>query len=223
MTPSALIRASGLATIVGGALFALFPLLHPDHTAAGYTSWVWVPVHMMPNIGAILVLFGLVGLLARQLERAGLFGVIAFVVAFVGTASFVMGAMIEAFIIPFMGLQTPEIVDGSPPPGVGEAFLIIGILFALGHVLLGIATYRAGVVPRSVGTLMVVGGLSLLILERIGGIMLELDFLWVVGPVLLGAGLAWLGYSLWSGTPEPTRARRPRIHPASTQLAVDPR
>ena len=222
MTPSALIRASGLATIVGGILFALFPVLHPDHSAAGYTSWVWVPVHMMPNVGAILVLFGLVGLLARQLERAGLFGVVAFVVAFIGTASFVMGAMIEAFMIPFMGLQTPEIVDGPPPPGVGEAFLIIGILFALGHVLLGIATYRAGVVPRSVGTLMVLGGIALLVLERIGGIMLQLDFLWVVGPVMLGAGLAWLGYALWSGTPERIGVRQPRIRSTTRHLAPEP-
>jgi hypothetical protein len=30
-----------------------------------------VPAHMLPNVRAILVLFGLVGLLARQLERAG--------------------------------------------------------------------------------------------------------------------------------------------------------
>ena len=81
MTPSALVRASGLATIVGGLLFVLFPLLHPDHTAAGYTSWIWVPAHMAPNVGAILVLFGLVGLLTRQLEKAGLFGVIAFTFA----------------------------------------------------------------------------------------------------------------------------------------------
>jgi hypothetical protein len=176
---------------------------------------------MMPNVGAILVLFGLVGLLARQLERAGLFGVIAFVVAFLGTASFVMGTMIEAFIIPFWGLQYPQFEDGPPPPGVGEAFLIIGILFALGHVLLGIATYRAGVVPRSVGILMIVGGLALLILERIGGIMLQLDFLWVVGPVLLGVGLAWLGYSLWSGTPDQGDARQPRARRATSQLAVD--
>jgi hypothetical protein len=114
---SALIRASGVPTIVGGVFFALFPFLHPNHDAAGYTSAAWVPVHMMPNVGAILVLFGLMGLLARQLERAGWLGVIGFVVGVAGTASFVMGAMIEAFMIPFMGLQAPDIVDGPPRQG----------------------------------------------------------------------------------------------------------
>lgn len=223
MTPSALIRASGLATIVGGIFFALFPILHPDHTAAGYTSWIWVPAHMMPNVGAILVLFGLTGLLVRQLERAGLFGVAAFVIAFIGTASFVMGAMIEAFIIPYMGLQSPEIVDGPPPPGVGEAFLIITSLFALGYLLLGIATYRAGVLPRSVGTLLIVGAVADTVLTKLGAISMDLDFLWVLGPVLLGAGLAWLGYALWNGTPRRIGARQIVVRPAHSELATNAR
>jgi len=223
LTPSALIRASGLATIVGGVLFALFPLLHPEHDAAGYTSWIWVPAHMAPNVGAILVLFGLVGLLARQLERAGLFGVIAFVMAFIGTASFVMGAMIEAFIIPFMGLQTPEMVDGPPPPGVGEAFLIITTLFAVGYLLLGIATYRAAVLPRNVGALLIVGTLADMVLPKLGGIDPSLDPLWIVGFVLFGAAVAWLGYALWTSTPEEVGGRQPRAGLASARLAADPR
>jgi hypothetical protein len=221
LTPSALIRASGVATIVGGILFALFPLLHPDHTAAGYTSWIWVPAHMAPNVGAILVLFGLVGLLARQLERAGLFGVIAFVVAFIGTASFVMGAMIEAFIIPFMGLQTPDVVDGPPPPGIGEAFMVITTLFAVGYLVLGIATYRAAVLPRNVGLLLIVGALANVVLPKLGAIDLSLDALWVVGFVLFGASVAWLGHALWSGTPNRIGARQPRVIPTTNRLAAD--
>ena len=223
MTPSALIRVSGLATIVGGILYAVFPLLHPDHTAAGYTSWMWVPAHMSPNVGAILVLFGLVGLLVRQLERAGMFGVVAFVVAFIGTASFVMGAMIEAFIIPFMALQNPEIVDGPPPPGVGEAFLVITTLFSIGYLILGIATYRARVLPRNVGMLLMVGSLAEIILPKLGGIDPSLDSLWVVGFVLFGAAVAYFGYALWCGAPDQIRAREPRARAASAQLVANPR
>lgn len=223
MTPSALIRASGLATIVGGIFFALFPLLHPDHTTAGYTSWLWVPAHMLPNVGAILVLFGLVGLLARQRERAGLFGVVAFVVAFIGTASFVMGAMIEAFIIPFMGLQSPDMVDGPPPPGVGEAFLVVTTLFALGYLVLGIATYRARVLPRNVGLLLIVGTLADIILPKLGGIDPGLDPLWVVGFVLFGAAIAFLGYALWSGAPGQDDALAPRARQSSARLVANPR
>jgi len=215
LTPTALIRASGLATIVGGILFALFPLLHPDHTEAGYTSATWVPIHLMPNIGAMLVLFGLVGLLVRQLERAGGLGLTGFVVAFLGTASLLMGTMIELFMIPFMGLQNPAFEEGPPPPGVGEAFMVINVLFAVGYLILGIATIRARVLPASVGTLLVLGALALTFTESLAGLVGAGDSLWVLGPVILGAGLAWLGYSLWN---DPTMGVRE--HSARRQQAT---
>lgn len=216
MTPFALIRASGIATIVGGVFFALFPLLHPDHTEAGFASWVWVPVHMMPNVGAILVLFGLVGLLVRQLERAGWFGLIGFLTAFIGTASFVMGAMIEAFMIPFMGLQNPAFEEGPPPPGVGEAFMIIGTLLAVGYIILGLATYRARVLPASVGILLTIGALAMLGIEKVAMLFGASDSLWVLGPVLLGAGLAVLGWSLWSSPIDTVGQRQLRMQAART-------
>jgi hypothetical protein len=218
-----LIRASGLATLIGGILFALFPLLHPDHDLAAFTGPIWVPVHLMPNVGAMLTLFGLVGLLARQLDRAGLFGVVAFVVAFLGTASFLMGTMIELFMIPFMGIQNPAFEEGPPPPGVGEAFMVIGLLLAIGHLLLGVATYHARVLPRSVGALMIVGSVSMLSLEKIGALVLESDALWILGPVLFGAGVAWLGYALWSGTPDRLGERRTDRQRATVSLAADAR
>jgi hypothetical protein len=177
---------------------------------------------MMPNIGAILVLFGLVGLLARQLERGGLFGVVAFVVAFIGTASLVMGAMIEASIIPFMGLQNPDVVDGPPPPGVGEAFTVIMLLMAAGYLLLGLATYRAQVLPRSVGILLIVGTLADQLLSRLAIFDPSLDAFWVVGFVLFGASIVWMGYSLWSGTPDGDAVARTSPRRATTQLAAEP-
>src|SRR3954468_3331487 len=106
LSPFILIRWSGLSTIVGGVLIAAFPLFHPNHDAAGYTSAIWVPAHLMPHVGAVLALFGLVGLFDRQFERAGWLGLAGFVRAVIGTASLLTGAMIEAFIIPYMGLQS---------------------------------------------------------------------------------------------------------------------
>jgi hypothetical protein len=202
-------------------MVALFPLLHPNHDLAGFSGPLWVPIHLMPNIGSMLVLFGLVGLLSRQLDRAGLFGVVSFVIAFLGTASFLMGTMIELFIIPFMGMQNPAFEEGPPPPGVGEAFLIISLLLAIGHLLLGVATYRAGVLPRSVGALMVVGAVSMLTLEKIDAMLLQIDTLWIVAIVLFGAGLSWLGFNLWSGTPDRIGVRGTERRKPAFGLAAD--
>jgi hypothetical protein len=224
VTPSALIRASGLSAIVGGLSFILFPLLHPNHDAAAFASATWAPIHLMPNVGAILILFGLVGLLARQLRPAGWSGLIGFVVAFFGTASFVMGAMIEAFILAFMGLQNPAFEEGPPPPGIGEAFMTIQLLMMLGYVLLGIATFRAGVLSRSVGLLLVIGAALSPLTAHLGEISPVLDAFWAIGPVLEGAGIAWLGYTLWATTPNADEAGNilPRP-PIARRLVPSPR
>jgi len=223
LTPSVLIRWSGLGTIVAGVLVAVFPLVHPNHDVAGYTSAIWVPAHLMPHVGAILALLGLVGLLARQLERAGWFGVVGFVAAFIGTASLLTGAMIEAFIIPFMGLQTPDIVDGPPPPGVGEAFMTISVLFAVGYVVLGIAPARAGALPRSVGVLLAVGAAALMFGDMVATGVFGNESLWGIGFALFGAALAWLGYALWSDPSLIGDARRAARGPRARRVVPDTR
>lgn len=221
MSPSVLIRWSGLGTIVAGTLVAIFPLVHPNHDATGFTSAIWVPAHLMPHVGAVLALFGLVGLLARQLERAGRFGVVGFVAAFIGTASMLTGAMIEAFIIPFMNLQTPDIADGPPPPGVGEAFMTVSVLFAVGYIVLGIATARAGVLPRSVGVLLAVGAATMMFGDMIAAGVFGNENLWGIGFALFGASLAWLGYSLWSDPVLIGEARRATRGPRARRIVSE--
>jgi len=55
--------------------------------------------------------------------------------------------------------------------------------------------------PRGVGVLLIVASVALLVVEPIVGMLSGPDALWVVGPVLLGASLAWMGYALSTGTP----------------------
>ena len=220
MSPYVLIRWSGVGTIVGGVLVAAFPLFHPNHDVAGYTSPIWVPAHVIPHVGAVLALFGLIGLFARQLERAGWLGLVGFIAAFVGTASLLTGAMIEAFIIPFMSLQTPDVVDG-PPPGVAEAFITISILFVVGWVLLGIATVRANVLPRSVGMLLAVGAVVLMFGDSVTSGLLGYDNLWGIGFALFGAALAWLGYALWSDSSTIKAARRSTRSQRTPRIVTD--
>ena len=91
--------------------------------------------------------------------------------------------------------------------------MTITVLFTVGYVILGLATYRAAVLPRSVGTLLVIGAVARMGFEQVGALLLGSDALWAIGPVLMGAGMAWLGYSLWSLTPgvQAVRVRTPRI------------
>jgi hypothetical protein len=101
--------------------------------------------------------------------------------------------------------------------------MVISLLFAAGHTLLGIATYHAGALPRRVGALLAAGALSMLVFEQIGAIFLGTDALWAVGPVMLGAAFAWLGYSLLSDTPDAGRERQIERRRAPVGLAADAR
>lgn len=105
---------------------------------------MWVPIHLMPAVSMVLGLFGLVGLLIRQLERARRLGVVGFTVAFVGSALILTGTDVEAFIMPFLGLTVPQVIQGQPPFGWIVAGAVSGLIFAIGYVLLGIAVVRAG-------------------------------------------------------------------------------
>ena len=195
MSPWALIRWSGLPTILAGVLIALFPFLHPPHDPEGYRSAAWAPVHLMPYIGLVLALLGLMGLFAGQLQRGGRLGLTGFLTAFIGAALTLTGAAQEAFDLPFIAAQAPQLAEGEPP---GLPFLIFtSVLFSLGFILLGIAIARAGVFPRAAGVLLAV---SAPVWAFAGPLLPEWVF--TVGSVLFAIGLVWLGSTLWAGVAE---------------------
>ena len=181
--------------ILAGVLTALFPLLHPAHNPEGYGSAAWAPVHLMPYIGLVLALLGLIGLFVGQLQRGGRLGLIAFLTAFIGAALTLTGAAQEAFDLPVIAAQAPQLVEGEPP---GLPFLIFtAVLFSLGFILLGIAIARAAVFPRAAGGLLAV---SAPVWAFAGPLLPEWVF--TVGSVLFAIGLMWLGSALWAGVAE---------------------
>jgi len=149
----------------------------------------------MPAAAMILAMFGLVGLLARQLERAGRLGAIGFACAFLGSALILTNTDVEAFIIPFVAQNAPALMDGPPPPGWNESFALGALILGIGYLLFGVATARAGVLPRGAGILLAAGGLGLAI-GIIGSSFLPQ--LLVAAALLFGVGLARVGYALWA-------------------------
>ena len=111
-----LIRWSGFTLILAGLLFGLFPFAHPNHDPEGFRGAAWIPAHLMPNVGAIVALLGLIGLFVRQFRAAGRlgFGGIHRISHRYGFVRF--GIDDQAFIIPYMSLELPQPVDFEGPP-----------------------------------------------------------------------------------------------------------
>lgn len=177
----ALVRQSGLLAIAAGISIFLTPLIHP----ADPRSAAWVPVHLLYFATLVTILLVLVGIFVRQLPQAGRLNLAGFITAFVGTSMMLLEGREHLF--------SPDFGQGTPL-GLWQ-LIVASLVFSAGYVLLGIAMFRAGVLPRGAGILLGSGGPIVAFAPPIG-ILAVL----IAGHTLFGAGLAWSGYALWTGT-----------------------
>jgi hypothetical protein len=211
MHRDSLIRASGLAAIICGALTVVFWLFHPvaGDPSAPHGAAYWEALtggrYAAVNAGFLIIiltsLLALPGFYARQYDVAGRSGFVGFVLAFLGTALFIGPGVFQAFIAPVLAsdpatrplLEQAGPLLGGPLAGV---FAGGGMIFALGYIVFGISIARAGRLPRAAGVLLAVSspilGLS------------PLMPLWAraLGSALWGLANIWMGYALAS-TPWP--------------------
>lgn len=185
MSSSNLLRLGGLAALLGGVLLALVSLvqliLNLFFPNPGMVSGVAITVSSiqltLALLGQPLVALGLVGLYIQQSEATGVFGLIGFLIAFLGMA-LVSGLGVEG-------------VEGVAP------------LADLGWALFGVASLQARVYPRLAIILliisaMVTGAFSLLVVALIAGPGSTLVYVGVVTGIILNLTIAWLGYDLFS-------------------------
>lgn len=200
---SNLIRWAGLAAAVGGSLFVLIQAIHPPEALASVTAADWAVVHIVGVAMCLLILLGITGIYARQGEAAGWLGLVGFLVFGLMWALTAAFQFAEAFILPPLAAEAPRFVEGfvgipsSAPSAVSlgalpTVYSVVGILYLVGGVLFGIATYRAGILPRWAAGLLAVGTVAPLALSLLPHELVRIAAL----PV--GAALVWLGIALWS-------------------------
>lgn len=206
MSSKTMVRLSGLACIAGGCCLAGFVLVHPwDHLLGAEIArtYRWQIAHTLHFVGALFALLGLLGIFVRQREQLGSFGLVGFVLSFIGNAMFLGTGMITAFIWPMLAVHAPATVEPGGAifgwPHSAVAFALTAVTLSIGYVLFGIAMIQAGVFPR-VSILMLVTGaiLGMLPPHPMGALP------WgglVLGGVIYGAALVWLGSILWTENP----------------------
>lgn len=196
MSSKNLLRWSGLAALIGGVLLAILSALEsvlfgsqPDSAAMASSAWIILEVVFI--VAELLIILGLIGLYARQVEQSGSLGLIAFLVAFTGS---VMVSGIDwgsAFMAPWLAETAPSgLLDAEPTGLFGAGILLTYLLFVLGWLLFGLVSLQAQVLPRGSAVLLMVGAILFLVMAFV-----EFGF----EAVVFGAGVAWMGYALWSG------------------------
>jgi hypothetical protein len=170
-----IVKVGGVAAALAGVLIiaqeiwdvAMGPITEGVGESAVHSTWV------------LLLVFGVLGLHLHQQHAAGVFGEVATLIALFGLVALFAAALTEVTMMPAL----PESFVDEPPPAMLAVFLGSFVAYVLGLLLFGIATWRAGVLPRRAAALLVIG------------IVLALALKSVVPGVLLvfGVALVWLG------------------------------
>ena len=220
ITAATLMRLAGLSAMVAGLCFIIIGMFHPVNVLASVTTATWVNVHIFATALGFFGLFGMAGLYARQAEQSGWLGLIGFLLFTIWMTLVTGFSFVEAFILPRLATVSPAFVTGllgmfsSIPSQVDLGVLptlwnISGPLYIFGPLLFGIATFRAGVLPRWAGALLVLGA----VLIPVGAVVPPEVQPKIMIPV--GLALAWMGYALFSERREkaselaPARSAKP--------------
>jgi hypothetical protein len=203
ITSSTLTRWAGLSAIVAGVIYAGIQPIHPPDFLSSVTTTKWAIIITLKLTMCFLFLIGIVGIYVRQVEKAGWLGLIGFVLFSLSWALQSGFVFAEIFILPPLASVTPQFVDsylgvvnGSPGEmnigAIIPTYAFVGILYLLGGMLFGIATFRAGVLPRwPAGMLAVTAILT-------PAAALFPHEIQRFAAIPMGIAIAWLGYVLWS-------------------------
>ena len=215
MKTSNLIRWSGPALMIGGILGVVGLVIHPlSETASDVASSRWVPAHLLAFVSAIPLIFGLIGLYARQAEETGRLGLLGFALTLIGAISDGMELLwIEVIIFPFLVANDPALYDSLRSSSAYLVALALSfLLFFGGWITFGAAMVRAAVLPRWTVWLVVMAvipaifilGLAVLVLSGVatasglsGSGSPTILIFNIVGIVLSLSFVGW-GYALWS-------------------------
>ena len=194
ITAANLIRWSGLAAMAAGIIFVG---IQPVTTTA------WAIIMPLKTIMCLLFLLGISGLYARQAEASGWLGLTGYLMFSLSWALQTAFIFIEATILPTLATAAPKfvesflgIVNGSPGEinlgALVAVYNLVGIMYILGGLLLGIATLRARILPRWPAALLTIAAAvtpaASLLSHPLNRSL----------AVPMGLALAWLGYTLWS-------------------------
>ncbi len=203
MSSVTLYRASGLALLLGAVLFIVGSIL--SFAGAPLTP-LWLVATGVWISGMVLQLLGLPGIVARQAPRAGWLGFLGFLLTFLGwfllTGFYVVDDLIMS---PWLDALAPHVyAQWFVNPAVGVSIHVASSLLGVGGVLLGMATTRAGVLPRWAGLLLIAAAVVALGSFVIGSLT-------SVAATIIVLGLGWMGYALLTAKGEAV----PRPVPAS--------
>jgi hypothetical protein len=205
VTPTVLTRFAALAAVTAGVVFVAVQVNHPPLSAEMLTTTEMAIRGSLKVVMAGLALVGITGMYLRQVQEAGVLGLIGYLTFAIGYLLILSTAFASAVVLPSVAATDPGYVNdalaaatGNMPDGDiglwGPALQIQGAAFLAGGLLFGVALYRARVLVRWASVLLAVSGLMTVALS----VMPDALYRLLAWPN--GIAMAALGVSLWRST-----------------------
>jgi len=192
MRTHTLIRWGGLAALIASiisiaiSIVLMMTIGNQAYSAAALTT-EWSLLYALRLIAVALLMLGLVALFARQNQKMGIFGVVAFLIASIGTMLVFGFAWALTFTFPAMAKAVPEFLDAhASEPSIGVVLTLLFI--TTGWLLFGVASLRAKILPTGAIWLLIVGSFLALALN-----MMMAPMSWLIFDI----SLIWMGWWLW--------------------------
>ena len=210
ITTTTLTRAAGVAAVVGGLLYLGVQINHPHLDLAFISTTEWKIRQTMKVLFATLSLAGITGMYLRQVTRAGVLGLIGYLVLATGfllmLGTEVIGLVVVPAIAGTSSAYVTDVLAVAVPGGhaTGDLGLTLpltqltGVTYLAGGLLFGIALFRARVLARWAAALLAVGAVATLAISLVPQVSFRLF------AIPTGVALVGLGYSLWREQRTPT-------------------
>ncbi len=203
ITASSLIRSAGLSAAVAGIIFAGIQPIHPPDVLASVNTPVFIIITSFKTAMSIFGLLGITGLYARQVEKTGWLGLVGYLLLTLFYAVQMCFSFAEPLILPLLTTEAPRFVEsvlglssGAGGPmnlgALATVYSLVSVVYLLGLLLFGIATFRARILPRWAAGLLALSGPLAIIMVTLLPHQLER-----LAAVPMGIALAWLGFALF--------------------------
>ena len=199
VTTPKLIRWAGLSAMVAGIIFTAIQAVNLP-----VNSSIFIIITSFKTSISIFGLLGITGFYARQVEETGWQGLVGYLLLTIYYAVQMCISFIEPTVLPLLTTVAPTFVENAlqlssgvgAPTNLGSLttiYPLASILYVLGSMFFGIATFRARILPRGAAVLLAISG-------PLAGTMFTLLPYQLVQltSIPIGGAMVWLGYALFS-------------------------
>jgi hypothetical protein len=202
ITAKNLLQAAGVCAATAGAIFVAVQINHPHADINSLVTTDMAVRETAKAVMSVLALVGIAGMFVRNRHRFGIVGLVGYVLLSIGYLAMFVTECVVGFVLPAVAKTSPGYVQGfideamgrTSDGGIGRmhyVLLAMGMGYAIGGLLFGIALFRAGILSRWASVLLAYGTVSVLALSVLPE-SFSRPFAVPTGVALIG-----LGVSLW--------------------------